>query len=253
MTRGRRSNTQRWNDKVTNELFLWKKLAEEERPAGNGQSTEGQEEPSLWLSKAFSGFLESLERFERPSMLDLGPVTNRNISFYGELGWKVYAYDILQEYEEAVEEARANPPEETEEDDSPPNPIEGILNQLKYEPGSLHGVLCWDVLDRLPMIWTRELIRRISLALNEGGVILSFFGVKCESGSRAHRGFRIRDESHLEPIFDKGLKLECYRYENGEIMSLFSDFRVLNFYMMKNNFREIFVQKHPQASLKVSV
>ena len=33
-------------------------------------------------------------------------------------------------------------------------------------------------------------------------------------------------------------------------MGLFSDFKVLNFFVMKNNVREILVQKQPQASLK---
>ncbi len=253
MVLGRRKNTQGWNDKVTNELFMLKKVVDEEPQPGNGESADTLHERFLWHSKVFSVFLGSLERFERPSILDLGPVTNQNISYYGELGWKVHAHDILEEYGEAVKRAKAMPRVEIDEDNAPSNPIEEILDEWNHEPGSLHGVLCWDVLDRLPLVWTRELVRRVALALDENGVILSIFGAKSRATEKEpHRGFRIRDEKNLEPIMDNCPYLERFNYENGEIMSLFADFKVLNFYLMKNNFREILVQKQPQASLKVS-
>jgi hypothetical protein len=89
--------------------------------------------------------------------------------------------------------------------------------------------------------------------LDEGGVILSIFGAKSkDENGQTHRGFRIQGDTYLEPIFDEDVCLERYDYGNGEIMSLFSSFKVLNFYMMKHNFREILVQKQPQASLKIS-
>ena len=250
MSLGRRKNTHRWNDKVTNELFLWKKLVRNDRVIGPSEIVQSKEEAYFWLSKGFGSFSGLLEKWDRPSILDLGPVTNKNISYYGELGWKVHAHDLLLEYQEAC----LQPLEEVDDDeDPPPNPIEGILAELKFEPGSLHGVLCWDVLDRLPLIWTRELIRRISESLDEGGVILAIFGAKSnDENGQTHRGFRIQGDKYLEPIMDDDVCLERYDYGNGEIMSLFSSFKVLNFYMMKNNFREILVQKQPQASLKIS-
>ncbi|MFQ5913286.1 MAG: hypothetical protein ACE5JS_08895 [Nitrospinota bacterium] len=253
MVLGRRKKVHSWNDKVTNEFFLWKKLVVEERRAGIEEPVR-QEESFLWSSMIFSPFLESLSRFDRPTILDLGPITSRNINFYGELGWKVHVYDILGEYREAVEAAKANPPQETGEDEeeSPPDPIENILKQLNYPPGSLQGVLCWDILDRFSPVWTQALIRRISSALDEGGVVLSIFGCNGGTADDAHRGFRIRDENHLEPLPDTGSKLERYIYENGEIMSLFGDYKVLNFYLRKNQFREILVQKECRARLRFS-
>ncbi|MFQ5693339.1 MAG: hypothetical protein ACE5IM_09890 [Nitrospinota bacterium] len=249
---GRRRNAHSWNDKVTNELFLWKKFVASDSPAANGEPLREQDDSVFWVSKVFDVFMDTLGRVERPCILDLGPVMNGNISFYGELGWKVYAFDILQEYREAIEEARARKPEDGEEEESRPDPIEAILDELDYPPGLLNGVLCWDILDRLPPNWGRELIRRISAAMEDGGVILSFFGVKDETGLDRHRGFRIQGQDRLEPIADRGIRLERYSYENGEIMSMFSDFKVLNFYLMKNKFREILVQKQPQASLKAA-
>ena len=40
---GRRKNAHGWNDKVTNELFLWKKLVDEEDPK-NGDLSGSEDE-----------------------------------------------------------------------------------------------------------------------------------------------------------------------------------------------------------------
>ena len=244
---GKRREAHRWNDKVTNELFLWKKFVADESPAATPEPDE--EDIGYCVSKAMGPFLASVERRERPTILDLGPVTNCNLSFYGDMGWKVYAFDLLQEYREAVEKARLVPWDEDEGPD--PNLIGEILVDFQYERGSLNGVLCRDVLDKLPPIWLGDLLRRLSLALEGGGVIFSMFGMPFgDIGGEQYRGFRIREENRLEPIPDVGTRLEPYQYENGDIMSLFSDFKVLYFFFMKNNVREMLVQKQLQASHK---
>lgn len=232
---------------MTNELFLWKKFVADESPAATPEPDE--EGVRCWVSKTMGAFLTSLERHERPTILDLGPVTNCNISFYGDMGWKVYAFDLLQEYRELVGKAELVP---RDEDEGPaPNLIEEFLKDFQYESDSLNGVLCWDVLDKLPPIWIRDLIRRVSLAVEERGVIFSMFGKQFgDIGGERYCGFRIREKNRLEAIPDVGTRLEPYPYENGDIMGLFSDFKVLNFFVMKNNVREILVQKQPQASLK---
>ena len=93
------------------------------------------------------------------------------------------------------------------------------------------------------MNWTRDLIQRIYLALENKGVIFSMFGMERDSSYGRSRGFRIRKGNRLEPLPDMGAGLEPYPYENGDIMSLFSGFKVLNFYAMNSNVREIIVQK----------
>ena len=148
--------------------------------------------------ETMGSFLTSLERHERPTILDLGPVTNCNISFYGDMGWKVYAFDLLQEYRELVGKAELVP---RDEDEGPgPNLIEEFLKDFQYESGSLNGVLCWDVLDKLPPIWIRDLIRRVSLAVEERGVIFSMFGKQFgDIGGEQYCGFRIREKTGWRP------------------------------------------------------
>ena len=243
LSAGRRKKHQIWNDKVANELFLWKRLFADGSSSSQAESrSEGREDPDCWGSEALSSFLQLVERSKQPSILDLGPVTNSNISFYGEMGFKVYAFDLLREYREAIEKSGFLPPW-NEEESSSPNPIEAILKDFDYEPDSLSGVLCWEVLERLPMIWTRDLIQRIYPALERKGVIFSMFKMEYGDSYRRSRGFQIREGNRLKPLPDVGTWLEPYQYENGDIVSLFSGFKVLNFYVMNNNVREIIVQK----------
>ena len=123
MSVGRRKKHHIWNDKVANELFLWKRMFADRSPSPQVDSRPGERgDLDGWGSEALGSFLQSVERSEQPSILDLGPVTNNNISFYGEKGFKVYVFDLLREYQEAIEKSGFLPPW-NEEEGPGPNPI----------------------------------------------------------------------------------------------------------------------------------
>ncbi|MFQ5896299.1 MAG: class I SAM-dependent methyltransferase [Nitrospinota bacterium] len=242
---GRRRRRHGPADKMTNELLLWKKVAEPRRSAKEELLAPSESRP-VWVSNALKALVDSLACLERPLVLDLGRVCGDNISFLGALGCRVYAHDLLRDYQEAAEKAPPASPEK-EGEESEADPWKRVLDGLDYAPGSLHGVLCWDILDMLPQTWARELVRRISRMLAVGGFILSFFGSNraCKEGVRV--GFRILDRDRLEPIPDVTSHPGRRFYQNGEIMRIFSEFSILNFYLMRNSYREVLVQKRTTA------
>ncbi len=195
---------------------------------------------SVWPSKVFQPFLDSLGRFERPNILDLGATSGENISFFGGLGAKVYAYDLLRE----LRESSPFPfQEESEVEESGFEPWKRTLDGLDFALYPLHGILFWDILDRLPQAWARELIGRADAALEQGGVMLSFFGDGKRRENMAPARFRIKGPDRIEHLPGTAPHLIQRFYQNSEIMHIFSGFSVLNFFSMKGGCREILVQK----------
>lgn len=200
---------------------------------------------SVWGSKVLNPFLDSLERFERPIILDLGSTSSDNISFFGTRGWKVYAYDFLREYRETSGEA---PFQEEEVEEFEFDAWRRVVDGLDFALDSLHGVLFWDILDKLPQAWAREVLRRVSAVLEQDGLILSFFGGEKLREDRTFAKFRILDGDRIEHLSGATSHPVQRFYQNSEILSLFSGFSVLNFYSMKDGYREILVQKPTGAS-----
>jgi hypothetical protein len=197
----------------------------------------------VWTSRITKTFLDTLERIERPILFDLGPINGDNISFFGALGGKVYAYDFLREYQEASENTTIRFQDEKEEEEFGLTPWEGVLDGLDFAPKLLHGILLWDILDRLTKARAEELVNRLITALEPGGLVLSFFSGGKLGEVRTHGKYNILDDNHIEhiPIPSSGLS-ERY-YQNGEITSIFSGLSVMNFYTMKNGYREILLQR----------
>lgn len=206
------------------------------------------ENRSVWNSKVIKPFLNTLEQIERPSLLDLGPINGSNISFFGTFGWKVYAYDFLRELQETSENTPIPFLDDQEEEEFGLTPWERVLDGLEFALESLHCVLFWDILDRLTKVRAEELFKRLSTALEPGALILSFFSGGKLGEVRTHGRYKILDEDHIEhiPILSSGLGERFY--QNSEITNLFSGFNVLNFFTMKNGYREILLQRPARPS-----
>lgn len=196
---------------------------------------------SDWTAKILQPFIKAVGRFDDPIILDLGRINSRHISYFGSLCWKVYVCDFLRECKDIFDEDNGLEAE-GEEEGSPP--WEKVLCELDFVPNSLHGILLWDILDIFPKVWAEELVRRLSLTLEKGGLMFSFFSPQKPGASTGENGFKTNGE-HEEgklPRFPFG-KYSRF-YQNSEIMTIFSDFNVLYFYTMRNGYRGILIQKN---------
>jgi SAM-dependent methyltransferase len=173
---------------------------------------------SVWPSKVFQPFLDSLERFERPIILDLGATSGDNISFFGGRGAKVYAYDLLRE----LQESSSFPlQEESEVEEFGFESWKRTLDGLEFALYSLHGILFWDILDKLPQAWARELIGRVAVVLEQGGLMLSFFGDEKRRENRTLARFRIKGPDRIEHLSNTTPHPIQQFYQNSEIMHIF--------------------------------
>jgi hypothetical protein len=150
-------------DQLVAGLFKWgarKDERQEKAPPDGGDS-----EPRA-SSKVLPRFLSALSPVASPVLLNLGPVVGQNIAFFGEqLSCKIFVEDLFAEIE--VHGGRG----ETA------GPLAAALDaRLKHGPGSMDGILCWDLFDFLDKATSQSLARRLVSLLKPGGVLYGFFG-----------------------------------------------------------------------------
>lgn len=115
-------------------------------------------------SKVLPKFLAALAPVESSVLLNLGPVIGQNISFLGDrLSCKIFVEDLFQELETQTARGAVK--------DMPTT----MPARLKHEPGTIDGILCWDVFDYLDKATGQALATRLTALLKPGGVLYGYF------------------------------------------------------------------------------
>jgi hypothetical protein len=116
-------------------------------------------------STVFPHFLATLAHHAAPVLVDLGPVVGPNIAFFGErLSCKIHVEDILADIESHAQRGARG------------DLAVFLASRLRQEPGTIDGVLCWDVFDFLDRAAGRALAASLARVLRPGGALYGCFG-----------------------------------------------------------------------------
>ena len=187
-------------------------------------------EPSF-PTKALHKFLASLQSNEGPLLLDLGPVVGSNVTFFGEqLGCRLRVEDVAKDIDRHVKD--------------------GTLDQLPaffskrftQAPGTVDGILCWDVLDYLDRPAAQALATALSSLLRPDGCLLGFFST-ADSREAVYTKYVVVDESTLRYRTYPASRPRQRSLLNGDIIKLFKDLRVTDSFLMKSKVREMLFRK----------
>ena len=123
-------------------------------------------EPVLTTSKVLPKLLAVLSHQPAPVLVDLGGVVGANVAFFGDrLGCRFIVEDLV-----AIVETHAKRP-------GGECLATALAQQLSaLEPGSVDGVLCWDLFDYLDRPTGQALATRLTSLLKKGGALYGFFG-----------------------------------------------------------------------------
>jgi len=181
----------------------------------------------VFATKVLRKFLTALTARPSPVLLDLGPVIGSNVSFFGEqLGCKIFVEDIFGDLERFTREGKA---------DQFPAFLKGRRRQ---NGGTVHGILCWDLLDYLDKAAAQALATELMRVLASDGALLGFFATAHTPIVR-YTKYIIVDETNLKhrpyPAA-RGLQSVLL---NRDIIRLFGDLRVSDSFLLQNNMREI--------------
>ena len=190
-------------------------------------------------TKVLARFIAGLSARSQPVLLDLGPVVGTNVSFFGEeLGCKIIVEDLSKDIDRHVRD--------------------GIFDQFPaflakrfaQEPGSIDGILCWDLFDYLDKPSAKALGEQLTRLLREDGVLLAFFstaeptpGLKPEYTKHV-----VVDKSSLQHRAYVAARGKQRPLPNRDIQRVFEPLRIVEQFLLKNNRREVLLRKAPEAT-----
>jgi hypothetical protein len=182
-------------------------------------------------SKVLPKVLASLSHVDAPVIMDLGPVVGSNISFFGEeLACRIFVEDLF-----AVVETHARAGTRDTLGDA-------LAARLTREPGSIDGILCWDLFDYLDKHSAPKLAAVLVSLLKPGGVLYAFFGSKPETLTRYNRFVvEARDRMVLRPTAATSTPRNVL--VTRDINRMFEGLVVSESVLLKSNARETLFRK----------
>jgi len=167
-------------------------------------------------------------------VLDLGAASQANISFFTELGHKIYTEDLYPALNSSAYRVRDENRQWRFEPDA------FLTENLSYQMLLFDAVLCWDLLDQLEENALRPVVYRLHRIVKPGGVLLSFFHTAEPGAAVPIYRYRIQGSDTLE-LIPRGRLTLRRPLNNRNIETLFKDFHSLKFFLARDNLREVLV------------
>jgi len=185
----------------------------------------------IFATKALRKFLTALTSRESPVLLDLGPVVGSNVSFFGEqLGCKIFVEDIFADLDRHVRAGNL---------DAFPEFLAGRFTQAA---NTVHGILCWDLIDHLDRPSAQALATGLNRVLASDGTLLAFFSTASTRDAR-YTKFIIVDDLNMRHRAYPAARTRQVNMPNRDILRLFPGLHVSDSFLLQNNQREILFRK----------
>lgn len=200
----------------------------------------------------------SLVSVEGAHVLDLGPTSPQNISYFTGLAQKIYNEDVLL--------ASRDPALLVDSEEGKRTDIEHFLAEnLVYEKEFFDAVFCWDLADYLDASLVKPVVQRIHSIMRPKGLLLAFFHTRdagpdapyhryhiggkdilemqrIPAPSPARGGSRAAAEEPERPAPGRLTHFRLQRvFNNRHIENLFHDYASIKFFLGRDNIREVLV------------
>ena len=223
-----------------------------------GSSSGSPAEPQIpqKLTRRSSGLNELVRLWasETPlCVLDLGSTSPTNITFFTELGHKIYSEDLLAASMERTLVTK------DEQGNVVLDSRKFLDDNLLYPAAHFDVILCWNLPDYLDESLVRPVMGRMWSVLKPGGMLLAFFHTKDAGPDSPCYRFHIVGKDILEmqrmvlrredrrgpsetihTAIADGFRLQRV-FNNRHIESLFRDFASIKFFLARDNVREVLV------------
>jgi hypothetical protein len=186
--------------------------------------------------------IDALAPCPAPHLLDLGRLCDQNISWLIHHHCKVTVDDHITSLPPPPPSPSPSKNAASRQSAKTGEPPVPVVLELPYPAGTFDAILCWDLFDYLAGPGAQQSLQRLAVLLKPRGYLLAFFN--CErTAVRPATRYRIVGAEQLEYEPLPHAHPPRRAYENREILELFAGFDLVNSCYLKNQMREILVQK----------
>lgn len=186
---------------------------------------------AAYPSQNLKRLVSLLASADRPQLLDIGRLSDRNIEWFINKGFRVFVDDQF----------RCLPPPAPVKGAKTPPPPPPALAPLAYPDERFDVVVAWDLYDYLVPSQAQAFTADLRRILKPRGLLLAFFHFDRKAAAR-HIRYRVLQEDRLEYLPVTAPQNRRV-YENNEIQALFSEFDFVNSCFLANQVREILVRR----------
>jgi hypothetical protein len=164
-------------------------------------------------------------------ILDLGGITQANVSFVTGLGHKLFAEDFLTAIDRQSGE------------ESNPLLAELFLREnLSFPEARFDGVLLWDALEFLPPPVLKAAVERLFKITKPGAYLLAFFHSDEKAALVPSYSYRITSAQTLNLTY-RSMRRPLQLFNNRGVERLFQHFHSVKFFLTRDNLREVIVRR----------
>lgn len=195
------------------------------------------QEAPVKRSLGLAHFVSSIADNSGLSILDLGEISQQNVTFITTLGHRLYSEDLLRTLDAHVFDGDpAGGPAQ-------PERIEGFLEEcLGFESATVDGALVWDTLQYLSRPLLLATVDRLYDVLKPGGCLLTFFHTSERPQELPLFSYRIVSSDTLN-LASRGTRQSVQFFNNRGIEKLFERFDTVKFFLTRDNIREVIVKR----------
>ena len=209
---------------------------------GASAATNGSEAVGERVSRRSNGLAELTKYIQREgscTVLDLGPTSPANITYFTNLGARSYTEDVLH--------SSKNPDYLVKNSDGKTviDPDKFLADNLDFDAETFDAVLCWDVPDYMDEGLVKPVVQRLHKVMKPHGLLLGFFHTKDAGADAPYFRYHIagQDSVEMQTILTSSnnhFKLQRV-FNNRHIENLFHDYASIKFFLGRDNIREVLI------------
>ncbi|MCW5976946.1 MAG: class I SAM-dependent methyltransferase [Bryobacteraceae bacterium] len=195
------------------------------------------QDPQVKRSLGLAHFVSSIADNSGLSILDLGEISQPNVTFITTLGHRLYSEDLLRTLDSHMLDGDlAGGPAQ-------PDRIEGFLHEcLGFPASSLDGALVWDTLQYVSRPLLLAIVERLHEVLKPGACLLTLFHASERPQELPLFSYRIASPETLH-LVSRGTRQSIQFFNNRGIEKLFERFSSVKFFLTRDNIREVIVSR----------
>ncbi len=185
-----------------------------------------------YTSMSLPLFVDHLEQSPEAQMLDIGPVSGNNISFFTQYSKKLYICDMFSHLDKICRQGL---------------PLAHLWSHMDYPPQTFEGILLWDMGDHLEDPDLAKLVE-LCLSLVKPGGLIMLLAQEEQPNLSPVTAFVIKNNFTLSLRPQPHLSLPFNYRHNRDVIAKMSPFTMIKSFIYRTGLREFLFRRDQKLS-----